>query len=146
VRAGGNAVLTPAGMSGVKFRVPRSKMLQQYCRMVGANPTTVAWGETPSAIKQGVADTLDPAVGALYVFAFKDIPRHVTFTEAVPDGQVHSMNLEWFNGLRVSMVWFLMAVPVGFGLMVLRLVRSFLRDLSRLRGGTPVYEGDRRFD
>ncbi len=99
VRKGGNAVITPGDLDGVKFRVPGSKMLQQYYRMVGANPTPVAWGETPSAIKQGVADALDPSVGALYVFGFKDILSHVTFTQAVPDSQVYSMNLEWFNGL-----------------------------------------------
>ena len=99
VRQGGDAVMTPGDMSGVKFRVPGSKMLQQYYRMVGANPTPVAWGETPSAIKQGVADALDPSVGALYVFGFKDILSHVTFTQAVPDSQVYSCNLEWFNSL-----------------------------------------------
>lgn len=100
VRKGGNGpVKTPADLSGVKFRVPGSKMLQQYYRMVGANPTPVAWGETPSAIKQGVADALDPSVGALYVFGFKDILSWVTFSQAVPDSQVYSCNLEWFNGL-----------------------------------------------
>ncbi|MSU88514.1 C4-dicarboxylate ABC transporter [Rhodobacteraceae bacterium 2CG4] len=100
VRKGGKGpVKTPADLSGVKFRVPGSQMLQQYYRMVGANPTPVAWGETPSAIKQGVADALDPAVGALYVFGFKDILSYVTFTQAVPDSQVYSCNLEWFNGL-----------------------------------------------
>ena len=100
VRKGGaGAVITPSDLAGVKFRVPGSAMLQQYYRMVGANPTPVAWGETPSAIKQGVADALDPSVGALYVFGFKDILSHVTFTQAVPDSQVYSMNLEWFNGL-----------------------------------------------
>ncbi len=92
-------ILTPSQMSGVKFRVPGSKMLQQYYRLVGANPTPVAWGETPSAIKQGVADALDPAVGALFVFGFKDILSNVTFTQAVPDSQVYSCNLEWFNSL-----------------------------------------------
>lgn len=100
VRKGGaGAVLSPGDLSGVKFRVPGSKMLQQYYRLVGANPTPVAWGETPSAIKQGVADALDPSVGALYVFGFKDILSHVTFTQAVPDSQVFSCNLEWFNSL-----------------------------------------------
>ncbi|WP_170789285.1 TRAP transporter substrate-binding protein [Ruegeria lacuscaerulensis] len=99
VRQGGNAIITPGDMSGVKFRVPGSKMLQQYYRMAGANPTPVAWGETPSAIKQGVADALDPSVGALFVFGFKDILSHVTFTQAVPDSQVYSCNLEWFNSM-----------------------------------------------
>ncbi len=100
VRKGGaGPVKTPADLDGVKFRVPGSKMLQQYYRMVGANPTPVAWGETPSAIKQGVADALDPSVGALYVFGFKDILSWVTFSQAVPDSQVYSCNLEWFNAL-----------------------------------------------
>lgn len=100
VRKGGaGAVLSPSDLDGVKFRVPGSKMLQQYYRLVGANPTPVAWGETPSAIKQGVADALDPSVGALFVFGFKDILSHVTFTQAVPDSQVYSCNLEWFNSM-----------------------------------------------
>lgn len=100
VRKGGmGPVFTPKDLVGVKFRVPGSKMLQQYYRMVGANPTPVAWGETASAIKQGVADALDPSVGALYAFGFKDILSHVTFTQAVPDSQVYSCNAEWFNGL-----------------------------------------------
>ena len=100
VRKGGDGpVKTPADMKGVKFRVPGSQMLQQYYRMIGANPTPVAWGETPSAIKQGVADALDPSVGALHVFGFKDILSYVTFSQAVPDSQVYSCNAEWFNGL-----------------------------------------------
>ena len=98
-KGGAGAVKTPSDLSGVKFRVPGSKMLQQYYKMVGANPTPVAWGETPSAIKQGVADALDPSVGALYVFGFKDILSHVTFTQAVPDSQVFSCNLKWFNSM-----------------------------------------------
>ena len=61
-------VKTPADLAGLKFRVPGSEMLQQYYRMLGANPTPIAWGETPSAIKQGVADALDPSADALYVY------------------------------------------------------------------------------
>jgi TRAP-type C4-dicarboxylate transport system substrate-binding protein len=99
VRRGGKPVITPADLTGVKFRVPGSKMLQQYYRMVGANPTPVAWGETPSAIKQGVADALDPSAGALFVFGFKDMLSQITFTRAVPDSQVYSCNLPWFNSL-----------------------------------------------
>ncbi len=50
------------------------------------------------------------------------------------------------HGLRVSMVWFLMAVPTGFALVSLRLVQSFLRDLRDLRAGNDVYEGDTLFE
>jgi TRAP-type C4-dicarboxylate transport system permease small subunit len=50
------------------------------------------------------------------------------------------------HGLRISQVWFLSAVPIGFALVLLRLVQSFLRDLKDLRAGAPVYEGATLFD
>ena len=91
---------TPADLRGIKFRVPGSKILVQLYRLLGANPTPVAWGETPSAIKQGVADALDPAVVALYANGFKDILSWVTFNRTVPDSQLYSCNLAWFNSLE----------------------------------------------
>lgn len=50
------------------------------------------------------------------------------------------------DGLRISKVWFLMAVPVGFALITVRLIQSFIRDFKTLRDGTPVFEGDTLFD
>lgn len=50
------------------------------------------------------------------------------------------------HGLRVSMVWFLAAVPIGFSLMIFRLIQSLRRDVADLRAGRPVYEGARLFD
>jgi TRAP-type C4-dicarboxylate transport system permease small subunit len=50
------------------------------------------------------------------------------------------------DGLRVSKVWFLMAVPLGFTLIIWRLLQSFRRDLHFLRTGQPVYEGDTLFE
>ncbi|MBP0618154.1 TRAP transporter small permease [Jiella mangrovi] len=50
------------------------------------------------------------------------------------------------HGLRLPMVWFLAAVPIGFALVVFRLVQSIIRDARSLVAGTPVYEGERLFD
>jgi len=50
------------------------------------------------------------------------------------------------HGLRISQVWFLLAVPIGFGLVIIRLLQSFLRDMRDLRNGNAVYEGDKLFD
>ena len=89
--------MTPKDLDGVKFRVLVPKMLTDIIEWW--EPTTpFAWGETPSAIKQGVADARSFG-WALYVFGFKDILSHVTFTQAVPDSQVYSCNLEWFKSL-----------------------------------------------
>ncbi len=84
-------------MRGLKMRVPSSKLLQQFYRLTGANPTVVAWGETPTALKQGVADALDPSVGALYTFGFIDILEAITLVDSVPDAQMFAANYAWFQ-------------------------------------------------
>ncbi len=100
VRKGfGKIVKTPEDMRGMKMRVPGSKLLQQFYRLAGANPTVVAWGETPSALKQGVADGLDPSVGALYTFGFIDILESISLVESVPDAQMFAANYKWFENL-----------------------------------------------
>lgn len=100
VRKGfGKLVKTPDDMKGMKMRVPSSKLLQQFYRLAGANPTVVAWGETPTALKQGVADGLDPAVGALYTFGFIDILEGITLVESVPDAQMFAANFKWYESL-----------------------------------------------
>lgn len=92
-------VRRPDDLKGLKFRVPGSAILAQLYRLLGANPTPIAWGETPSALRQGVADALDPNVMGLNLFGFKDIVSHVTFVRSVPDGGVYSCNLAWLETL-----------------------------------------------
>ena len=50
------------------------------------------------------------------------------------------------HGLRISLAWFLAAVPLGFTLMTYRLLQSIWRDFGDLRRGRPVFEGARMFD
>ncbi len=50
------------------------------------------------------------------------------------------------HGLRISMGWFLAAVPIGMTLLLYRLMQSIRRDISDIRHGRPVFEGDRLFD
>ncbi len=95
----GKVIKVPDDLQGMKFRVPGSKILQQFYRLAGANVTPVAWGETPTAIKEGVADGLDPALVALYAAGFKDLLESVSFIKSVEDAQVYSCNLQWLNSL-----------------------------------------------
>jgi len=50
------------------------------------------------------------------------------------------------HGLRISQVWFLSAVPIGFCLVIYRLFQSFIRDLRNFRSGATVFEGSKLFD
>lgn len=50
------------------------------------------------------------------------------------------------HGLRVSLTWFLAAVPLGFAMMIFRLIQSIIRDVSDLKHGRPVFSGRKLFD
>ncbi|RMD89923.1 MAG: TRAP transporter small permease [Alphaproteobacteria bacterium] len=80
--------------------------------------------------------------GDLVMFAVAVIALYWSFENMMVSARFGSVS----HGLRVSMVWFLAAVPIGFSLMILRLAQSFIRDIRALRDGTPVYEGDKLFD
>ena len=50
------------------------------------------------------------------------------------------------HGLRISQAWFLAAVPLGFSMMIVRLLQSMWRDWNDLKAGRPVFEGNKLFD
>jgi TRAP-type C4-dicarboxylate transport system permease small subunit len=50
------------------------------------------------------------------------------------------------HGLRVSQAWFLAAVPIGFSMMVVRILQSLWRDWSDLRANRPAFEGNALFE
>ena len=91
----------------------------------------------PSQVK-----TLIYILGDLVMFAVAIIALYWSFETVMVSLKFGSVT----DGLRVSKVWALSAVPIGFSLMLFRLVQSLLRDINDFRTGTPVYEGDKLFD
>ena len=80
--------------------------------------------------------------GDLVMFAVALIAVYWSFETVMVSWEFGSVS----HGLRVSMVWFLSAVPIGFSIMICRLLQSLYRDVNALRTGEPVYEGDKLFD
>ncbi|PPB80950.1 TRAP-type C4-dicarboxylate transport system permease small subunit [Albidovulum inexpectatum] len=81
-------------------------------------------------------------LGDIVMFVVAVIALYFSFETVLVSAKFGSVT----HGLRISQVWFLSAVPIGFALVIIRLVQSFLRDLADLRAGRPVYEGDKLFD
>lgn len=50
------------------------------------------------------------------------------------------------HGLRISQAWFLAAVPIGFSMMVLRILQSLWRDWSDLKANRSAFEGNPLFE
>ena len=80
--------------------------------------------------------------GDLVMFVVALVALYWSFETVLVSAKFGSVS----HGLRISMVWFLMAVPTGFSLVIWRLIQSLLRDMRSLRSGTPVYEGDTLFE
>ena len=116
----------------------------------------LAWIGAAAAVKERVHIRIDvlihyvgPRVKAL-IYIFGDLVMFSIAAIALY-WSWESVHVSWkfgsvSHGLRISMVWFFMAVPLGFAIMIVRLTQSLLRDMRSLRDGTPVYEGDKLFD
>ncbi|MEM0911560.1 MAG: C4-dicarboxylate TRAP transporter substrate-binding protein [Pseudomonadota bacterium] len=52
-------IKTPEDLNGVKLRTPGSKLFIETLNAMGANATPLPWGETFSALQQGVVDGLE---------------------------------------------------------------------------------------
>lgn len=88
------------------------------------------------------AKTLIYLFGDLVMLCVALIALYFSFETVLVSAKFGSVS----HGLRISMVWFLTAVPLGFLLMVYRLFQSMRRDLHSLRHGEPVFEGNQLFD
>ena len=80
--------------------------------------------------------------GDLVMFGVAIIAVYWSFEAVLVSAKFGSVT----DGLRISKVWFLMAVPLGFALMIWRLAQSLRHDIHCLRTGQPVFEGDKLFD
>jgi len=80
--------------------------------------------------------------GDLVMFAVAAVAVYWSFETVAVSMRFGSVT----HGLRISQVWFLSAVPIGFAILILRLVQSLLRDINDLRSGRTPYEGDKLFD
>lgn len=80
--------------------------------------------------------------GDLVMFGVAIIAVYWSFEAVLVSAKFGSVT----DGLRISKVWFLMAVPLGFALMIWRLLQSLRHDIHCLRTGQPVFEGEKLFD
>jgi len=116
----------------------------------------LAWIGASAAVKERAHIRIDVVMHYLgqrpkaLLYMFGDIVMMIVAVIALY-WSFESVHVSWkfgsvTDGLRISKVWFLMAVPTGFALMIWRLLQSLRRDFISLKTGKPVYEGDTLFD
>lgn len=116
----------------------------------------VAWIGASSAIKERAhirIDVLLPLFSQrmrVFVFLFGDFVALILSVLAIYWSMESVLTSIHFgsvtHGLRISQAWFLAAVPLGFSMMVVRLLQAMRRDWNDLKAGRPLFEGNKLFD
>ncbi len=116
----------------------------------------LAWVGASAAVKDRAHIRIDVIIHALSgrgraaVYFFGDVCMLILAVLAVYTA-LESIEISYrfgsvTHGLRISLVWFLAAVPLGFTLMIYRLLQSMRRDLTDFFAGREVHEGGKLFD
>lgn len=58
-------------------------------------------------------------------------------------GSIHFDSLT--SGLRINQAWFTAAVPIGFTLIIIRLLQRIYRDIADIKAGRDIYTGESMF-
>lgn len=116
----------------------------------------IAWIGAAAAIRERAHIRIDVLLPLLpnrwrtLVYIFGDIVTMVLAVIALYWSMEPVINSIHFgsvtHGLRISQAWFLFAVPLGFSLMIIRLIQSMKRDIGDLMAGRPVFQGNKLFD
>ena len=71
-------ILTPDDVKGVKIRVIQSPLHVELWKMLGANPTPIAFPEIYNSMQTGVVDAMDNAKTTYWASKFYEVAPHVT--------------------------------------------------------------------
>lgn len=76
-------IKTPEDMSGLKIRVPASPTRVGLFKLLGANPTSMSFGELFSALQQGVVDGQENPLFVLTASSLMEVQKYVSLTRHV---------------------------------------------------------------
>jgi C4-dicarboxylate-binding protein DctP len=99
-RTGSKPILVPADVKGVKIRVPPGRNYVDAFKLLGANVTTMSWGEVPTALRSGVIDAVEPVPHAWLASHMHETAKQITKTEYIWDFYIVATNKAWWDGLK----------------------------------------------
>ncbi len=67
--------------SGLKFRVPKNKVMIETLKAFGAEPIPLAWSETPTALQTGTIDASDNGIGTIKSMKFYEFAKNLVILE-----------------------------------------------------------------
>ena len=94
-----HAVSSPEDVKGLALRVMENKIQVDIWKALGANPTSMAFGEVFSALEQGVVDGQENPWNTILTSKFYEVQDHASETRHVYTPFIIMIGEEFFNGL-----------------------------------------------
>ncbi len=92
-------ISSPEAFKGMKFRTQAGNVIESQFRALGAGATTIPWGETYSALQQGVADGAEVTADLMSSANFHEVQEHLTISEHGRLDLAVLVNKEFWEGL-----------------------------------------------
>lgn len=108
-------VKTAADLKGLKFRVPENKVWVESWKALGTTPTPVAWGETFTALQQGVVDAMEGPITMVYTMKFHEVAKHSTRTQHTRTVSTPIINEKFFQSLPANLQKIILDASVEAG-------------------------------
>src|SRR5699024_3043110 len=90
---------TPEDMEGLKFRIPGFGMYTDLYRQIGANPTTMPFGEVFTALQQGAIDGQENPIDVIYSANLQEVQPYLTLWDYSYDPLILGVNKDLFDSL-----------------------------------------------
>ncbi|RBP65060.1 tripartite ATP-independent transporter DctP family solute receptor [Brevibacterium sanguinis] len=93
---------TPEDLAGLKFRIPGFGLYTDFYRSLGANPTTMPFGEVFSALQQGAIDGQENPIDVIHSANLQEVQPYLTLWNYSYDPLILGMNKDLFESLSDS--------------------------------------------
>lgn len=74
-------ILKPEDLTGLKMRVPESKMMMNMVSLLGGQPTPMSWSEIYTGLQQGIIDGAENSVSSIVEMRHAEISNHYSKDE-----------------------------------------------------------------
>ncbi|MBW1979740.1 MAG: TRAP transporter substrate-binding protein [Deltaproteobacteria bacterium] len=92
-------ILKPADCRGLVIRTMENEVHLDSFRLLGANPTPMAWGEALTALKQGTIDGQENPINIIYSHGLYDFQKYLALTAHFYSPALLLMNLKKYQSL-----------------------------------------------
>ncbi len=95
-------VFNPEDCRGLIIRTMENEVHLESFRLLGANPTPMAWGEALTALKQGTIDGQENPINIIYTHGIYDLQKYLALTAHFYSPALLLMNQKTFEKLTPS--------------------------------------------